>query len=121
MSKSTRLPNVFWRLWSATSISNLGDGIASVAYPWLASATTRSPFLIALITLAQRLPWLIFTLPAGVITDRYEAITYAVSLCQSGDTLLVLGKGHENGQEIKGEKIDFDDRLVLGKILEESR
>lgn len=59
--------------------------------------------------------------PARVIADRYEAITYAVSLCQSGDTLLVLGKGHENGQEIKGEKIDFDDRLVLAKILEESR
>ena len=59
--------------------------------------------------------------PSRVIADRYEAITYAVSLCQSGDTLLVLGKGHENGQEIKGEKIDFDDRLVLAKILGESR
>ncbi len=59
--------------------------------------------------------------PSRVIIDRHEAITYAVSLCQSGDTLLVLGKGHENGQEIKGEKIDFDDRLVLAKILEETR
>jgi UDP-N-acetylmuramoyl-L-alanyl-D-glutamate--2,6-diaminopimelate ligase len=59
--------------------------------------------------------------PSRVIVDRYEAIAYAVSLCQPGDTLLVLGKGHENGQEIKGEKIDFDDRLVLAKILEESR
>jgi UDP-N-acetylmuramoyl-L-alanyl-D-glutamate--2,6-diaminopimelate ligase len=61
------------------------------------------------------------TEPSRVIADRYEAIAYAVSLCQPGDTLLVLGKGHENGQEIKGEKIDFDDRLVLAKILEESR
>ena len=59
--------------------------------------------------------------PSRVIIDRHEAIAYAVSLCQSGDTLLVLGKGHENGQEIKGEKIDFDDRLVLAKILEETR
>lgn len=59
--------------------------------------------------------------PSRVIVDRHEAIAYAVSLCQPGDTLLVLGKGHENGQEIKGEKIDFDDRLVLAKILEESR
>jgi UDP-N-acetylmuramoyl-L-alanyl-D-glutamate--2,6-diaminopimelate ligase len=59
--------------------------------------------------------------PSRVITDRHEAIAYAVSLCQPGDTLLVLGKGHENGQEIKGQKIDFDDRLVLRKILEESR
>jgi UDP-N-acetylmuramoyl-L-alanyl-D-glutamate--2,6-diaminopimelate ligase len=59
--------------------------------------------------------------PSRVIIDRHEAIAYAVSLCQPGDTLLVLGKGHENGQEIKGEKIDFDDRLVLAKILEGPR
>jgi MFS family permease len=62
----------YWKLWSATAVSNLGDGISMVAYPWLASATTRSPMLIALVPLAQRLPWLIFTLPAGVITDRYD-------------------------------------------------
>jgi len=61
------------------------------------------------------------TQPSRVIADRYEAIAYAASLCRPGDTLLVLGKGHENGQEIKGVTIDFDDRLVLAKILEESR
>jgi UDP-N-acetylmuramoyl-L-alanyl-D-glutamate--2,6-diaminopimelate ligase len=59
--------------------------------------------------------------PSRVIIDRYEAMAYGVSLCQSGDTLLVLGKGHENGQEIEGKKIDFDDRLVLAKILEGPR
>ena len=59
--------------------------------------------------------------PSRVIADRREAITYAVSLCQSGDTLLLLGKGHENGQEINGQRIDFDDRLVLAQILEGSR
>ena len=62
----------YWKLWSATAISNLGDGISSVAYPWLASAITRSPLLIALAAVASRLPWLIFTLPAGVITDRFD-------------------------------------------------
>ena len=69
---AAKLGASYWKLWSATAISNLGDGISLVAYPWLASATTRSPLLIALIPLAQRLPWLIFTLPAGVITDRYD-------------------------------------------------
>jgi len=43
-----------------------------VAYPWLASAVTRSPFLIALILILSRLPWLIFALPAGALTDRYD-------------------------------------------------
>jgi len=62
----------YWKLWSATAISNLGDGVSMVAYPWLASAITRSPILIALAGVASRLPWLIFTLPAGVITDRFD-------------------------------------------------
>jgi len=62
----------YWKLWTASVISNLGDGVAMIAYPWLASAVTRNGFLIALIAIAQRLPWLIFTLPAGVITDRVD-------------------------------------------------
>ena len=53
-------------------ISNLGDGISTIAYPWLASAVTRNPVLIALIAVVQRLPWLLFTLPAGVLTDRLD-------------------------------------------------
>jgi MFS family permease len=59
-------------LWTATAISNLGDGISGVAYPWVASAVTRSPLLIAAAGFASRLPWLIFTLHAGVITDRFD-------------------------------------------------
>lgn len=43
-----------------------------VAYPWLASAVTRSPLLIAAAGFASRLPWLVFTLHAGVITDRFD-------------------------------------------------
>lgn len=60
------------KVFSASVVSNLGDGVATVAYPWLASAITRSPVLVALVAVAQRLPWLIFTLPAGVITDRVD-------------------------------------------------
>jgi UDP-N-acetylmuramoyl-L-alanyl-D-glutamate--2,6-diaminopimelate ligase len=56
--------------------------------------------------------------PSRVLVDRAEAIAYAVSLCDPGDTLLILGKGHENGQEIAGKKIEFDDRLVLAKAIE---
>ena len=32
----------YWRLWTASVISNLGDGVAQIAYPWLASAVTRN-------------------------------------------------------------------------------
>ncbi len=62
----------FHKLFGATIVSNLGDGIGIVAYPWLASAVTRNPILIALVAVAQRMPWLVFTLPAGVITDRVD-------------------------------------------------
>lgn len=62
----------YWRLWTASVISNLGDGIGMIAYPWLASAVTRSPLHIAAVALVTRLPWLLFSLPAGVITDRVD-------------------------------------------------
>ena len=64
---------------------------------------------------------LVIAEPSKIIADRKAAIEYAVSLCQAGDTLLLLGKGHENGQEISGMKIDFDDRIVLAEVLEALR
>lgn len=51
------------------------------------------------------------------ITDRKEAIKAAVSMAEAGDIVLIAGKGHENYQEIKGERIDFDDMLVLTEML----
>jgi MFS family permease len=62
----------YYKLFGASAISNLGDGIGVIAYPWLASAITRNPLLIALVAVVQRLPWLLFSLPAGVITDRHD-------------------------------------------------
>lgn len=69
---SPRLTRDYFRLFSASAVSNLGDGVAIIAYPWLASAVTRSGLLIALVAVVQRLPWLVFSLPAGVITDRVD-------------------------------------------------
>ena len=69
---SKKLGAAYWKLWTATAISNLGDGVSMVAYPWLASAVTRSPILIAAAGFASRLPWLVFTLHAGVLTDRFD-------------------------------------------------
>jgi MFS family permease len=68
------------KLFGATVVSNLGDGMAIIAYPWLASAVTRNPMLVALVAVAQRLPWLVFTLPAGVITDRVDRRRAMVSM-----------------------------------------
>ncbi|MEP7114458.1 MAG: MFS transporter [Ilumatobacteraceae bacterium] len=69
---TSRLGPSYRKLFVSTVISNIGDGMSLIAYPWLASALTRNPLLIAGVALVQRLPWLIFTLPAGVITDRVD-------------------------------------------------
>jgi UDP-N-acetylmuramoyl-L-alanyl-D-glutamate--2,6-diaminopimelate ligase len=55
--------------------------------------------------------------PDRVIVDRKRAIEYAVSLAQPGDTVAILGKGHELGQEIAGKKYEFDDRRVLAQAI----
>jgi MFS family permease len=62
----------YWKLWTASVVSNLGDGVGIIAYPWLASALTRNPLHIAAVAVITRLPWLLFSLPAGVITDRVD-------------------------------------------------
>ena len=55
---------------------------------------------------------------ALVIVDRREAIATAVATANDGDIVVVLGKGHESGQEIKGVKVPFDDRVELASAIE---
>jgi UDP-N-acetylmuramoyl-L-alanyl-D-glutamate--2,6-diaminopimelate ligase len=59
--------------------------------------------------------------PSAIIEDRAAAISQAVSLASAGDTVLVLGKGHEQGQDIAGVITPFDDRLVLATAIEARR
>lgn len=70
--RTTRLGANYWKLWSASAVSNLGDGVSVVAYPWLASLLTRDPVLIAGLGAALRLPWLLVSLPAGAVVDRVD-------------------------------------------------
>jgi UDP-N-acetylmuramoyl-L-alanyl-D-glutamate--2,6-diaminopimelate ligase len=51
--------------------------------------------------------------------DRRGAIAIAVSEAVEGDTVIILGKGHELGQEIKGIKHPFEDRLELARAIEQ--
>lgn len=62
----------FRLLCASTTSVNLGDGVMAVAVPWLATLLTHDPFLIGLVAGARSLPWFLFALPAGVITDRYD-------------------------------------------------
>lgn len=57
---------------AASAVSNLGDGVTAVAFPWLASLLSRDALLVSLVATAGRLPWFLFALPAGVLTDRVD-------------------------------------------------
>jgi MFS family permease len=69
---TARLSPAYWRLWTASTISNLGDGVFLVALPLLASRLTRSELAISFIWVAAALPWLLFSLPVGALVDRFD-------------------------------------------------
>jgi MFS family permease len=62
----------FAKLWTANAVSNLGDGVTLVAGPLLAASLTRDPRLVAGLVVAQRLPWLLFSLLSGALVDRLD-------------------------------------------------
>lgn len=62
----------FNKLWAAVIVSNLGDGVMSVAFPLLVASITRDPVLVAGATVVGRIPWLLFALPAGALVDRMD-------------------------------------------------
>ncbi|MCU0306505.1 MAG: MFS transporter [Thermoleophilia bacterium] len=74
------------RLWAASTVSNLGDGITLVAIPLLAASLTRDPFLVAVVAAAGQLPWLLFSLHAGAFVDRVDRrrLMVAVDLARAG-------------------------------------
>lgn len=53
-----------------------------------------------------------------IIPDRREAIRYSIVNAKEGDVILVLGKGHEDYQEINGVRYDFDERVVIREIVD---
>jgi MFS family permease len=62
----------FWRLWGASTISSLGDGVRFAAIPLLAARLTHDPGRVALVTAAQGAAWVVFGLPSGALADRWD-------------------------------------------------
>ncbi len=89
---SDRLPARFWYLWCANGLANLADGLLLVALPLVAVSLTRDPLLVAGLTVAARAPWLLCTLPSGVLADRHDRRRLVVvSLMARCTVLLVFG------------------------------
>lgn len=59
--------------------------------------------------------------PYTVIENRKEAIRYALDNAETGDVILLAGKGHETYQILKSGKIHFDEREIVHEILGEEQ
>ncbi len=73
-----RLSRPLWRnrdfllLWNGQTISTLGTNVSTLALPLLVLALTHSPAQAGLLTALRLLPYLLFSLPAGALIDRWD-------------------------------------------------
>ncbi|HEU5367515.1 MAG TPA: MFS transporter, partial [Ktedonobacterales bacterium] len=104
-SEEERAARPLWRnrdfllLWSGQSVSTLGTGVSTFALPLLVLALTHSPALAGAVTAVRQAPYLLFSLPAGALVDRWNRKT-AMICCDVarwlalGSVPLVFALGH---------------------------
>ena len=80
----------FMLLWSGQIISTLGTESSSIVYPLLILAITNSPTAAGIASALQTLPYLLISLPAGALIDRWDRKRVMI-LCDIGRGLLVTG------------------------------
>lgn len=73
-----RLGKNFYKLLSGVSITMIGDGLTLIAIPWIATTLTDKSIFISMVSAAMVLPWLLFSLPVGVLIDRVSHRTLMV-------------------------------------------
>jgi hypothetical protein len=73
-----RLGGPFGRLLTSVGISGTGDGIRQTALPLLAAVVTGNPLGVSAVAVAQTLPWLLVSLLAGALVDRWDRRTVTV-------------------------------------------
>lgn len=72
MARRRSIGKSFRSVWFSVMVSSAGDGMFLTAFPLLAAILTRDPVLIAGVTIASRLPWLVFSLFTGALADRMD-------------------------------------------------
>ncbi len=90
-SHQSRIPSLFRNrdymiLWSGQFVSILGTGISSLTLPLLVLALTRSPAQAGFAGFLGALPYVIFSLPAGVLVDRWDRKRVMIA-CDAGRCL----------------------------------
>lgn len=69
---AAKLPSRFFRIWSASAVSALGDGVYFAAVPLLALTLTRNPIMLGAMEACALLPWLFFGMVGGALVDRWD-------------------------------------------------
>lgn len=77
--KKKPLGKNFTKLLSGVSLTMLGDGLTLLAIPWIATTLTDNAFYIALVSAAMVVPWLLFSIPVGLLIDRVSHKTLMVA------------------------------------------
>ncbi|WP_327025101.1 MFS transporter [Micromonospora sp. NBC_01739] len=84
----------FRALWAGAAVTNLADGVVKLTLPLVTVSMTDSPALVAGISVANTLPWLLFSLPAGVLADRVDRRRLIMMMAAARALVLaVLGGG----------------------------
>jgi MFS family permease len=88
----------FWKLWTSSAVSNLGDGVTMVAGPLLVASISPDPAAVAGAAFAQQLPWLLFALISGAWADRLDRrrLVVTVNVVRAG-ALAVLALAIASG------------------------
>jgi MFS family permease len=84
-----RLGSTYWRIWVASTISVLGDGIRFTAMPLLAASVTHNAVAVSLVSVAGFAPWLLFSLIAGALVDRWDR--RRVMWCSDAFRTVIMG------------------------------
>ena len=83
----------FRKVLGASGASNLADGVFQIALPLIAARLSDSPLVVAGVAIVGRLPWLVFSLPAGVnVANGVQVIPESVEVAYS------------NGPEVKSRR-----------------
>lgn len=62
----------FAKLWLANTASALGTGLSTIAAPLFVASRTSNPLIVSAAFGVAAAPWLLFSLPGGVLVDRVD-------------------------------------------------
>ncbi len=87
--KSLWLNRDYMLLWSGQVVSNVGTQVSTLAFPLLILAVTGSPAQAGFVGALRALPYVIFSLPAGALIDRWDRKRTMI-LCDTGRALSLV-------------------------------